>query len=86
VSAWEIEIKRALGKLRAPDDLGAALLAVRFTELPLQLRHVAVLRTLPPLHRDPFDRMLVAQAQVDRLTLVTNDDTVRAYPIATQPA
>lgn len=86
VSAWEIEIKRALGKLRAPLDLTAQLTRLRFTELPVRLRHVDALRDLPPLHRDPFDRMLVAQAGADGLTLVTADDRLRAYDVATLEA
>lgn len=83
ISAWEIEIKRSLGKLRAPDDLDTQLGALRFTELPVQLRHVRALATLPPLHRDPFDRMLVAQALADGLLLVTADRIVQAYPART---
>ena len=57
VSAWEMEIKRALGKLEAPDDLDVQLRSLRFIELPVHLRHVQRLRRLPALHRDPFDRM-----------------------------
>jgi len=81
VSAWEMEIKRALGKLQVPDDLATQLKHLRFLELPLQFRHVQRLRKLPKLHRDPFDRMLVAQAMVDGLTLVTRDRNVLAYPV-----
>jgi PIN domain nuclease of toxin-antitoxin system len=51
----------------------------RFTELPLHLRHIATLRALPALHRDPFDRMLVAQARTDELVTVTTDRQIRAY-------
>ncbi len=83
VSAWEIEIKRALGKLRVPTDLADQLAAARFNELPLRLRHVDALQRLPDLHRDPFDRMLVAQAEVDGLTLVTHDRQILAYPVRT---
>jgi len=86
VSAWEMEIKRALGKLRAPSDLAEQVHRRRFTELPLHLRHVRALRDLPPLHRDPFDRMLVAQALADQLVLVTRDPQVRRYPVACVPA
>lgn len=81
VSAWEMEIKRALGKLDAPDDLETQLKRLRFAELPVRFRHVQRLRKLPNLHRDPFDRMLVAQALVDGLTLVTRDRNVLAYPV-----
>jgi PIN domain nuclease of toxin-antitoxin system len=83
VSAWEIEIKRALGKLRAPHDLEVQLRAVRFTELGLRFRHVQELGRLPDLHRDPFDRMLIAQARVEDLTLVTHDKRIRSYEVET---
>jgi PIN domain nuclease of toxin-antitoxin system len=86
VSAWEIEIKRGLGKLLAPDDLEAQVRALRFTELPLHMRHVRAVTTLPPLHRDPFDRMLVAQALIDGLVLVTADRALHAYPVKTLKA
>ena len=85
-SAWEIEVKRALGKLKAPADLEEQLQEKRFTELPVRLRHVRALGSLPDLHRDPFDRMLVAQALADGLTIVTSDDQIRAYPAPTLPA
>lgn len=80
-SAWEMEIKAALGKLEIPADLDEQLRRRRFTELPVHVRHVRALRALPALHRDPFDRLLVAQATVDDLVLVTNDERVRAYPL-----
>lgn len=83
VSAWEIELKRALGKLKAPTDLAEQLEQNRLTELPVHLRHVRALGSLPDLHRDPFDRMLIAQAVADNLVIVTNDDKVRAYPART---
>jgi PIN domain nuclease of toxin-antitoxin system len=83
VSAWEIEIKRALGKLKAPDDLDRQLSERRFAELELRVQHVQELWTLPDLHRDPFDRMLIAQASAEGLTLVTADERVRAYPVKT---
>ena len=81
VSAWEIEVKRALGKLTAPDDLERQLVEKRFAELELRFEHVRQLNTLPDLHRDPFDRMLVAQARSEDLTIVTADEQVRAYPV-----
>jgi PIN domain nuclease of toxin-antitoxin system len=85
VSAWEMEIKRALGKLKAPADLDEQLRQRRFTELSVHLRHVRALRDLPPLHRDPFDRMLVAQALADDLTLVSHDKRVQRYPVPCLP-
>jgi len=83
VSAWEMEIKRALGKLKTPPDLEEQLRQRRFTELPVHLRHVRALRDLPPLHRDPFDRMLVCQALVGGLTVVTPDADIARYPVRT---
>lgn len=80
-SSWEIEIKRALGKLRAPTDLDLQLRDRRFVELPVRVRHTEALRDLPPLHRDPFDRMLIAQALTDDLTLVSADEQLRAYSV-----
>lgn len=85
VSAWEIEIKRALGKLRAPEDVGARFKEARFIELPLCVRHVQEITHLPDLHKDPFDRMLIAQAQADRLILATRDENIRRYPVETFP-
>jgi PIN domain nuclease of toxin-antitoxin system len=81
VSAWEIAIKRGLGKLDAPEDLDAQLVEKRFTELTLRLHHVRVLSELPSLHGDPFDRMLVAQAKSDELVFVTADQILRSYPV-----
>jgi PIN domain nuclease of toxin-antitoxin system len=85
-SAWEIEMKRSLGKLKVPNDLEEQLHEKRFTELPVRARHVQALRSLPSLHRDPFDRMLVAQATTENLVLVTADSKVRAYPVRTMEA
>lgn len=81
-SAWEIEVKQALGKLRAPEDLERQLAEARLEELPVRIKHAAALRRLPPLHRDPFDRLLIAQAQVEQLTLVTRDEKFRSYDVA----
>ena len=80
-SAWEMEIKRALGKLETPSDLSEQIQHQRFTELPVRLRHIEALKNLPSLHRDPFDRLLVAQALADELVVVTRDARIRAYPI-----
>lgn len=82
-SLWEIELKRALGKLRTPLDLDDQLAERRFLELPVRVRHALAVRDLPPLHRDPFDRMLVAQAIADDLTLVSATEQIFAYPART---
>jgi PIN domain nuclease of toxin-antitoxin system len=80
-SAWEITIKRALGKLRAPKDLAEQIQAARFTALEISLAHALVVGELPDLHCDPFDRMLIAQALTEGLTLVTADPAITAYKI-----
>jgi PIN domain nuclease of toxin-antitoxin system len=86
ISPWEIAIKRAKKRLRAPEDLGDAVEAHQFQLLPVLLRHTKAIGPMPNHHGDPFDRMLVAQATVDGLTLVTSDRALRRYPVATLPA
>ncbi len=80
-SAWEMEIKRALGKLRAPQNLADTLAAERFVELPVRIVHTFGLRSLPPVHRDPFDRLLAAQARIERLFVVTSDPVFARYQV-----
>lgn len=86
ISPWEIAIKRSKKKLRAPEDLEDAVEAHRFQLLPVLLRHTRAIGSMPNHHGDPFDRMLVAQAIIDELTLVTADRALRRYPVATLPA
>lgn len=86
VSFTEIAIKRSLGKLEAPDDLLMALAEEGLEELPLLGRHSMVLGRLPWHHRDPFDRMLVAQAVAEGLTIVTRDSRIAAYDVPVIPA
>ena len=81
VSGWEIAIKRALGKLEAPDDLEAAIRMQGFEPLLLTFHHAAQAGGLPPHHRDPFDRMLIAQAQAEGLILVTRDSNIPLYGV-----
>ena len=76
----------ALGNLAPPDDLEAQVQEKRFELLPIALRHTEAVATMPHLHGDPFDRMLIAQAQVDGTTLVTSDRQIRRYEVATLPA
>jgi PIN domain nuclease of toxin-antitoxin system len=82
-SAWEISIKRSLGKLEAPDDLEQQLRSHRFTPLPITVRDGLRAGSLVDLHPDPFDRMLVAQALNDDLTVATRDRRIRAYGVRT---
>ena len=81
VSGWEIAIKTALGRLRPLRTVAQAIEDSGFEELPVRLRHAAGLAALPPHHRDPFDRMLITQAQVDGLTIVTREDAFTAYSV-----
>ncbi|MBA3889069.1 MAG: type II toxin-antitoxin system VapC family toxin [Gemmatimonadaceae bacterium] len=83
-SAWEIAIKSAIGKLEVPagSSISRELELDGFTQLPVTIAHADAVRQLPPLHRDPFDRMLVAQALVEGLTIVTADEALRAYGVA----
>ncbi len=85
-SAWEAEIKRKLGKLETPPDLVAQLERKRFEPLAITLDHALAAGGLPRHHRDPFDRMLIAQAQLERLTIVTRDRHFAAYDVALLPA
>ena len=78
-SVWEAEIKAAIGKLVAPADLLGALEADAFVELPISARHAREAGRLPPLHRDPFDRMIVAQARLEGFSVITADPKIAAY-------
>jgi PIN domain nuclease of toxin-antitoxin system len=86
LTAAEIEVKRAVGKMDAPPDLREQVERNGFTELPFTLHHGCALRDLPLHHRDPFDRMLVAQARVEGLTIVTADKAISAYDVPVLPA
>ena len=81
VSGWEIALKTTLGKLRPTRSVSEAVADSGFEELPLRLRHAESLTRLPMLHRDPFDRMLVAQAMSERLTLVSRDQALGRYNV-----
>jgi PIN domain nuclease of toxin-antitoxin system len=80
-SGWEIGIKRALGKLDAPGDLEREVERSGFAHLPVTFFHGEQAGALPPHHRDPFDRMLVAQAQAEGLLVLTADNHFRMYGI-----
>ena len=80
-SAWEIAIKQRLGRLRAPDDLAAQLAQHRFVPLAVTVPHALRAGALPPVHNDPFDRMLVAQAELEGLTVVTRDASIGRYGV-----
>jgi PIN domain nuclease of toxin-antitoxin system len=82
VSAWEVAIKTGLGRLRPTRTVEEAASESGFLELPVTFRHAQRVTGLPPHHRDPFDRMLVAQAAVEELTLVTRDPVFVRYGVA----
>jgi PIN domain nuclease of toxin-antitoxin system len=79
ISAWEISIKKALGKLKAPDNIELAVKASEFQPLPIQIHHAEAAGALPRHHDDPFDRMLIAQANIEKLTLITHDKQIGKY-------
>ena len=81
-SAWEVAIKTPLGRLRPTRTVEEAVSDSGFLELPVTFRHAEWVTGLPPHHRDPFDRMLVAQAAVQELTLVTRDPVFAQYGVA----
>ena len=85
-SAWEISVKRASGKLDASFDIAGALERNYFIELPVQVAHAVTAGELPQHHHDPFDRMLVAQAQLEELTLVADDAEIAKYQVELLPA
>ena len=78
---WEIRIKQALGKLRIPADFRQVLERQPFEKLPITAEHAHRVGHLPSHHRDPFDRMLIAQAKVEGLTIVTHDSIFHQYRI-----
>jgi PIN domain nuclease of toxin-antitoxin system len=80
-TVWEAGIKQALGKLRGADDLPARIRAQGLDELPIELEHADRAGALPVHHTDPFDRMILAQAQCEGLTVVTRDERFSAYGV-----
>ncbi len=81
-SLWEIAIKRALGKLRFDGSVDSVVREARFEPLPITASHAELAAGLPDHHRDPFDRMLVAQARSEQLTLATRDPAFDRYDVA----
>ncbi len=89
-SAWEISIKYGLGRLRLPGPpesyIPSRVAIMRMTTLPVQVTHACAVHALPPHHGDPFDRMLIAQAIIEGLTIVTADPLFARYNVALLPA
>lgn len=86
VSAWELGVIQAKRRLKFPDDLEAQMDEHGFRPLAVSVPHALAVESLPKIHGDPFDRMLVAQAQMEGLTIVTSDRVMRRYPVAVLPA
>jgi len=88
--AWEITLKVALGKLTVPGDpavwFPARVHSLGFQELVITVTHALGVGGLPNVHRDPFDRIMIAQAQIEGLTFVTRDADNQKYPVRVLPA
>lgn len=81
VAVWEMRIKEGIGKLDLPDDFKEVLDGQAFSNLPVTVDHAHTIAGLPAIHRDPFDRMLVAQAVVEGMTIVTRDRRIAEYGV-----
>lgn len=81
VTAWEISIKRSIGKLQAPDNYDEALVSNRFISLEISSRHALGTEKLPFHHQDPFDRLLISQARDEKLTVLTHDKVFQKYEV-----
>lgn len=84
-TAWEIAIKQAAGRLDAPEDLLEAVVSNDFQTLPITAAHAVAAGALPPHHSDPFDRMLIAQARAETLTLISVDNRFPRYDVELLP-
>ena len=84
-SAWEISIKAGLGRLSIPDEMESFLLDQLsengFLSLPITIPHAAYIRKLPGIHKDPFDRILIAQSVIEKLPLISRDRTIKQYDL-----
>ena len=76
---WEIEVKRRNGKLECPPDMMERIKADGIKILPITAEHLVPLRTIPPIHNDPFDRIMVCQSMVEQIPLISYDKNVNAY-------
>jgi len=81
-SLWELRIKESTGKIDLPENFATILQSEPFEALGVTVRHTEALRGLPMHHRDPFDRMLIAQAVAEKLTLLTRDEFIPLYDVA----
>jgi len=81
-SAWEISIKKATRTLQTSDNLYQEIKLHRFTELKINFEHAQLAGQLPSIHKDPFDRILIAQAMIEKLTLITRDKLIAQYDVS----
>lgn len=81
VVVWEIRIKEALGKLKVPDNFQETLSKQPFEFLDITIEHAHAISQLPLIHRDPFDRLLIAQAKLENMTLISRDKFIKKYQI-----
>ena len=86
VNLWEISIKKSIGKLQAPEDMVSIVEEKGFLGLPISLEDGQSILDLPLLHKDPFDRMLIAQAKNNKLSIITNDKVIPTYDVKTMSA
>jgi PIN domain nuclease of toxin-antitoxin system len=82
-SVWELSIKQSLGRIELPPQWTDELAASAVSLLPVHVDHALRVASLPPVHRDPFDRILVAQAQLEDLTIITADPNIPRYDVST---
>ncbi|MFF1921022.1 type II toxin-antitoxin system VapC family toxin [Streptomyces sp. NPDC058221] len=85
VTPWEIAVKQSLGKLEGPDDLAERVRDSQFLSLPITAGHGVRAGRLPAHHRDPFDRILIAQAQTEGMTILTRDEWIPSYDVQVRP-
>jgi len=78
---WEIRIKEALGKLKIPKNFKEVLAKESFLNLAITSEHAHAIQQLPAIHRDPFDRILIAQAKIEKMTLISRDQKIMKYQI-----
>ncbi|HSK71228.1 MAG TPA: type II toxin-antitoxin system VapC family toxin, partial [Pyrinomonadaceae bacterium] len=88
VTAWEIAIKYGIGKLQTPDIpeiwVPDRIRRAGFLQLPIEMRHALRVHNLPPIHKDPFDRLLISQANEENLTIITEDPNFTKYQVKTK--
>lgn len=80
-TAWEISIKKSIGKLKSPDNLEEVIAENFFKKLFIDFKHVKLAGELPLYHKDPFDRLIIAQAIIEKLAVISSDDKIAQYQV-----